>query len=128
MGLIKMEVKGDHGETERYLKNAKNLKIDNILNQYGMMGVNALRNATPKDSGLTANSWHFTIEHKENVSELIWANSNVSRGWAKVAILIQYGHGTRNGGYVQGIDYINPALAPVFNSIAEHLSREVKNL
>lgn len=88
------------------------------LDRFGRMGVAALREATPKESGETAESWYYKIERTEEGTSIIWCNSHVEKN-QNIAILLQYGHGTRNGGYVQGVDYINPAMRPVFDKIAK---------
>ena len=104
--------------------------IENILNKYGKMGVEALQQATPKDTGLTADSWYYEIKHPSNdVYEIIWLNSNTiyPNNGTTVAILLQYGHATRNGGWVQGRDYINPAIQPLFEQLADDAWKEVIN-
>lgn len=97
------------------------------LSRYGKKGVEALKAATPKDSGETANSWYYVIEHDEKNGRytINWYNSNVKKDWFNVAIMLQYGHATRNGGYVKGVDYINPALRPIFEELADHAWKEV---
>lgn len=123
--MIKMTNKGSFRNAERFFDNGKHLsrRLRTAFERYGAQGVEALRSATPKDSGVTADSWSYTIED--------WGigfnNSNVSQGYS-VALLIQYGHGTETGVYVQGVDYINPALRPIFDKIAEECWKEVKNL
>lgn len=125
--MISFEQKGDFKSTESFLKRLLNRnRLYRNLNKFGHQGVAALASATPKDSGLTANSWDYEIKIDDRQSAIYWTNSNVNKG-ARVAILIQYGHGTGTGGYVQGIDYINPALRGVFESIAEDVWREVTN-
>ena len=115
--------KGDFSKTEKFLAHAKDPDFLDKLDKYGRMGVNALRQATPKDTGKTADSWDYIIRKTTNTATIIWTNSNVNKG-VNVALLIQYGHGVR-GGYVQGIDYINPALKPVFDKIAKNAWKEV---
>lgn len=123
--MIKMTNRGSFRNAERFFDNSKNLsrRLRTAFERYGSQGVEALRSATPKDSGLTANSWSFTIED--------WGigfnNTNVQDGYS-VALLIQYGHAMRNGGYVEGIDFINPALRPIFDQIANECWREVQSL
>ena len=97
-----------------------------ILNKYGRKGVAALRAATPIDSGETAKSWSYKIKSFRNSFKIIWKNSNINDG-LPIAIIIQYGHGTGTGGYVQGKDYINPALKPIFDKLADDVWREVTN-
>lgn len=122
--MIKLSSKGDFSKTIKSLNNMKKLKFERILSRYAEEGVRALRSATPTDSGLTANSWSYTIESKKNACIIHWTNSNVNKG-VNIAVILQYGHGTRNGGYVAGRDYINPALRPVFDKMAENAWMEV---
>lgn len=114
-------------ETEKFLE--KILKFDNIseriLIKYAEQGVAALRASTPVDTGKTANSWYYEIERQNGTTKIVWKNSNVVNG-VPIAIILQYGHETGTGGYVQGVDYINPALKSVFDSISEELWAEVK--
>lgn len=121
-----MVVKGSFKKTETFLNRAKRGAFYRHLHKYGKQGVAALSAATPVDSGLTAQSWDYEINSTRDTVEIVWTNSNVVDEWAVVAILIQYGHGTRNGGYVQGIDYINPAMRPVFEDIANAIWEEVR--
>lgn len=104
-------------KTDSFLKNVLKKDLTTKLDRYGRIGVEALRKATPIDSGLTASSWYYRIVKMGGIYTIQWCNSDIENG-AKVAILIQYGHGTRGGGYVQGRDYINPAIRPVFDQIA----------
>ena len=129
MGLLKVNInkKGDFNRTIKFLSKFDSNRIESILNRYGQMGVDALSEATPVDTGLTASSWGYKIKINKGRYEIIWTNSNLGEGWANVALLLQYGHGTRNGGYVTGVDYINPALAPIFESFAEKAWKEVKS-
>lgn len=124
--MIKITVKGDFKNAEKFFNGALSLPkgIRSIFNRYGNEGVEALRRYTPKDSGETADSWTYEI-HNWGIS---WNNSNLIDGGTPLAILIQYGHGTRGGSYVQGIDYINPALQPIFGRIANDIWKEVENL
>lgn len=94
------------------------------LASYGERGVKALAAATPKDTGKTADSWTYSIEEGKGTVSIVWSNTNVNKG-LNIAVLLQYGHGTRNGGYVQGRDYINPALRPLFDEIANKAWEEV---
>lgn len=118
---------GSFKNTERFLTKAQQLQVGKILSGYGAKGVQALANATPVRTGLTANSWAYSIEVTSWGYALSWENSNVNAG-ANVAILIQYGHGTGTGGYVQGQDYINPAIQPLFDEMAEAIWKEVTSL
>lgn len=125
--MITFTLKGSFEKSEKFFDGAKNKlpdRIKEILNTYGQKGVEALQNSTPTDSGETSKSWYYEVT-KYGIS---WHNSNLISTGVPLAILLQYGHGTRNGGYVQGIDYINPALRPIFNEIAESCWKEVQNL
>lgn len=125
---IYFEDKNDWKKTFGFLKALPNIfSLDGLLKKYGEMGVNALKSATPVDTSMTANSWYYDIEQTEGLIKLNFNNANVVDG-ANVAILIQYGHATKNGGYVTGIDYINPAIRPIFDSMVDELYREVQNL
>lgn len=123
---ISFSGKGDFSNTIKYLNKVKNVKINNILSKYGKMGVTALAEATPKDSGITSQSWNYRIEVKNNNASIVWYNTNTVKG-VNIAIILQYGHGTRNGGWVEGRDYINPAMKPVFDKIADQVWKEVTN-
>ena len=122
---IKFKQKGNFDRSIKFMKHAK-LEIKDIskLNKYGAEGVMALSMATPKDTGETSKSWSYKVEQEKEMVYIRFYNSNVSNH-IPVAILLQYGHGTRNGGYVQGIDYINPALKPIFERIANDAWKEV---
>ena len=122
--MITIRQKGDFKLTTAFFKRMKEKPYLKVLNKFGEEGVRALSSATPKDSGLTSMSWSYRIEHDKNSTRIVWTNSNVVKG-APIAILLQYGHGTRNGGYVQGRDYINPALRPIFDKIANDAWKEV---
>lgn len=117
-------VKGDFKNTSRFLSKMKRIMLYFDADRYGRMGVAALQEATPKRTGKTAASWDYKVTRKPDSLIIDWTNSNISEG-TSVAILIQYGHGTGYGVYVSGIDYINPALKPVFNKIAEEAWKEV---
>lgn len=99
----------------------------NVLNKYGHEGVLLLRENTPKDTGLTAMSWDYEIEEDKNLKTITlrFINYNVQNNWANVAVLLQYGHATRNGGWVEGVDYINPTLVPLFNELSEKVWNEI---
>ena len=123
--IIKITHKGDFSKTFKLLRKMKEKTFVKKMNEYGQMGVKALSEATPVDTGLTASSWSYILEVTANGNiRLIWTNSNNNHG-IYVAVLLQYGHGTRNGGYVQGRDYINPAMRPVFDKIADDAWQEV---
>lgn len=115
---VKFEVSGGFTKTERFLNRMKRREYLNVLDEFGREGVQALRNATPVESGLTAESWDYEIKRTRDYVEIIWTNSNINNG-VPIAIILQYGHGTGAGGYVQGRDYINPAIQPIFDKIAE---------
>jgi hypothetical protein len=122
--MITFTEKGSFNNTESYLRRLKTQDVSRILNKYGHQGVVALSNATPRDSGLTAESWYYSIVQRPGYYSIRWHNRNERNG-IPIAILIQYGHGTRNGGYVQGQDYIMPAMRPLFERIAAEAWREV---
>lgn len=115
---VKFEVSGGFTKTERFLNRMKRREYLNVLDEFGRDGVQALRNATPVESGLTAESWDYEIKRTRDYTEIVWTNSNINNG-VPIAIILQYGHGTGTGGYVQGRDYINPAIRPIFDKIAE---------
>ena len=127
MSRIVIDSKGDFSKLDAFLDKAADAIRYVDLRKYGKQGVKALRNATPKDSGKTANSWRYEIIHDKQAKTytLTWYNDNVVDGWYNVAIMLQYGHATQNGGYVKGRDYINPALAPIFDKIAQDAWKEV---
>ena len=122
--MITIKSKGNFKKTDSLL--AKILKRDyaTVLNKYGQLGVEALRNATPVDTGLTANSWSYEIVEDSSGVKIYWKNSNIVKG-IPIAVILQYGHGTGTGGYVEGTDYINPALKSVFEKIADAAWKEV---
>lgn len=122
--MITVDVTGNFDNTERLIKKARTGEWQKALDPYVQKGVDALRIATPTRSGLTASSWYGEVHKTKNGCEIVWSNSNNNRG-ANVAILLQYGHGTGTGGYVQGIDYINPALRPVFQELADNAWKEL---
>ena len=125
--MIRFRQKGDFSKLTKYLTKAvKGVHINN-LEKYGQEGVNALSSATPVDSGRTASSWYYTIETNNNKSKINFCNSNIQNG-VSIAIILQYGHGTNNGGYVVGRDYINPALQPLFDELADRAWKEVTEL
>lgn len=121
---ISFDFKGDLKNTEKFLTRMSRGDIFTALEKYGNQGVAALSTATPKESGETANSWTFEIKQSRGGATITWLNTHVNNG-SNIAILLQYGHGTGTGGYVQGRDYINPALRPVFDKIAEDVWKEV---
>lgn len=125
--MIKIRQKGDFSKLTRYLERVNKAAKISDLDKYGREGVAALASATPVDSGKTASSWNYNIEYKNGSVTITFNNTNINKG-VPIAIILQYGHGTRNGGWVQGRDYINPAIQPIFDRIAEDAWREVTRL
>ena len=125
--MISFRQKGDFSKLTSYLERVKEIANRGILDKYGREGVAALSSATPVDSSLTANSWYYKIENKRGSATITFYNSNIQNG-VPIAIILQYGHGTRNGGWVEGRDYINPAVRPIFDKIANDAWREVTKL
>lgn len=121
--MISFRQKGDFSKTVKFLGRVREPILLSVLDKYGREGVAVLASATPVDSGLTASSWRYEIKKSKNSVRLVFHNDNVQNG-VPIAILLQYGHGTRNGGWVEGRDYINPAIQPVFDKIAESAWRE----
>jgi hypothetical protein len=114
--VIKVKVSGSFKNTEAFLFRMKNQEQFKALNKFGSIGVSALSSATPKESGETANSWSYKIIQKPGYYSIVWLNSYIEDG-IPIAVILQYGHGTGTGGYVQGRDYINPAIQPIFDKI-----------
>lgn len=125
--MISFRQKGDFSKLTHYLERVKEAVKVGDLDKYGREGVAALASATPVDSGKTANSWYYEIENKKGSASITFYNSNIQNG-VPIAIILQYGHGTGTGGWVQGRDYINPAIQPIFDKIAENAWREVTKL
>ena len=125
--MIKFKHKGDFSKLSSFLEKSKEAVRLGNLDKYGREGVAALASATPVETGLTASSWYYKIVRTKGTVSLEFHNSNIQNG-VLIAIIIQYGHGTRNGGYVQGRDYINPVLQPLFDKIANEAWREVTKL
>lgn len=121
---IKMVCTGSFNKTERFLKKAHGASKTIDLTKYGEKGVAALQAATPTRTGVTASSWYYKIEKSGSRITLSFFNSNVNQG-VPIAVILQYGHGTNNGGWVQGRDYINPALRPVFDEMVQAIWKEV---
>lgn len=124
--MITVESSRSFKKTEDYLRHLTKEELFSTLERYGQVGVNALSSATPVDSGLTANSWRYEIVNEKGRYSIVWHNTNVRSG-IPVAILIQYGHGTGTGGWVEGIDYINPAIRPIFDQITNDVWEKVRN-
>lgn len=125
--MIAIKHRGSFKNIQKFLDEAPKMNVQAILDKCGQEGVDALRAATPYDTGTTANSWSYDITMGNGRYSVVWTNSNIVNG-VPIAIILQYGHATGNGGYVQGRDYINPALKPVFDKLAEEVWREVTNL
>ena len=125
--MISFRQKGDFSKSMRFLERAKNVVRLGDLDKYGRAGVAALASATPIDSGETANSWYYEIVRKAGSVAIEFHNSNIQNG-VPIAIILQYGHGTGTGGWVQGRDYINPAIQPIFDNIANDAWRGVTKL
>ena len=122
--MITIQSQGDWKNTQKYLERMSTGEIFKLLEKYGQQGVTALATATPIDSGATANSWDYEVQIGKGLYSIIWTNDNVVHG-QPIAILIQYGHGTGTGGWVEGRDYINPAIKPIFDRILNEVWREV---
>lgn len=125
--MISFKQKGDFSKLKRYFERVKEAVHIGILDKYGQRGVKALADATPKDTGRLADSWYYKIEHKNGSASIAFYNKDIENG-VPIAIILQYGHGTRDGGWVEGIDYINPALKPIFNQIVKEAWKEVTSL
>lgn len=124
MKPLTFEVKGDWKKTVNFLQKLRKFDLKD-LDKYGRMGVEALRAATPVRTGKTADSWYYQITETDGQIAIEWLNSNLGKDWAPIAVLLQYGHATGNGGWVSGRDYINPALRPIFDKIANNAWQEV---
>lgn len=125
--MIRFRQKGDFSKLTRFMERAKNVVRLGDLDKFGRAGVAALASATPVESGLTASSWYYTIVRKKGSVAIEFNNSNLQNG-VPIAIILQYGHGTGTGGWVQGRDYINPVIQPIFDEIANDAWREVTKL
>lgn len=122
--MITIRSKGDFSKATRYFERVKKAAKVDVLDKYGKAGVAALSSATPVDSGLTASSWYYEIKRQNGSARIDFLNSNVNKG-VNIAIILQYGHGTGTGGWVEGRDYINPAIQPIFDKITEDAWKEV---
>ena len=125
--MITFRQKGDFSKASRYLERLKEAAKLGVLDKYGREGVAALASATPTETGLTASSWTYEIERKGSSVSIVYKNSNINKG-VSIAVILQYGHGTGTGGWVQGRDYINPAIQPVFDRIADEAWKEVTRI
>jgi len=122
--IVDFKVRGDYGKTDRFLHGLIEHHYIHKMEKYGRRGVEALAAATPVDSGETKNSWFYTIDEEPGRTSIVWRNSNVQNG-VNIAVILQYGHATRNGGYVEGTDYINPVMKPIFEEMAKEAWKEV---
>lgn len=122
--MFSMTSRGDFAETEKFLRKAASMKAPSSLHKIGQAGVTALSNATPKNTGKTASSWRYEITSTGNGFSIDFLNSNINDN-VNIAVILQYGHGTGTGGYVAGRDYINPAIQPVFDRLADEAWKEV---
>jgi len=126
--VISIDVHGGFDNVEKFLRNGKALTLHGVLNRYGALGVAELQKATPRQSGKTAASWTYEIHGSQGTYKIVWRNTSTTSTGIPIVVLLQYGHGNGNGGYVQGRDFINPAMRPVFNKIAEDAWKEIKRL
>lgn len=122
--MIKLETRGSFSNMQNFLQRMQNRDQFKILAKYGALGVTALQGATPEDKSITANSWTYEIVDRPGYFAIHWNNTHVHNG-VPIAVLIQYGHATGNGGYIQGYDYINPALRPIFDQMVADMWKEV---
>lgn len=122
--MITFDTKGSLKKTMNFLKRARKLDYS-VLDMYGQIGVEALAESTPKDSGKTSSSWYYEIVETRDGVSIQWLNSNLGDGWCPIAVILQYGHATGTGGWVEGRDYINPAIQPIFDDIANQVWRGV---
>lgn len=123
--VISFAQHGDFEKSLTFMTRVRSRNVRSILEKYGQRGVETLASATPKATGKTAASWSYEIKMDDNGATLCWKNANIVDG-VPIAVILQYGHGTRNGGYVEGTDYINPVMKPLFDEIAAELWREVR--
>lgn len=124
--MVYVKADGDFGNTNSFLEKLLETVHHGDLDKYGQWGVDALSTMTPVDTGKTADSWSYQIERQNGKTAIGWYNSNINEGVC-IALILQTGHGTRNGAYVEGVDYVNPAMKPIFDQIAAEAWEEVKN-
>jgi hypothetical protein len=126
---MKIDVKqhGNLNKTYNFLTHVKRKDFSDVLDKWGREGVAALSSATPRNTGTTAESWEYNVKKFLNYAKITWSNTNLNDG-IPIAILIQYGHGTKNGAYVEGVDFINPAMRPIFEQLADSIWKEVTRL
>ena len=125
--MISFRQKGDFSKLNRYFERVKEASKIGVLDKYGQAGVSALSSATPVESGKTSSSWYYEIKRQNGSISIEFLNSNINKG-VPIAVILQFGHGTGTGGWVQGRDYINPAIQPIFDRIAEDAWKEVTKL
>ena len=125
--MIRIRHRGNFNHIEAFFRKAPNISYREILERYAKIGVDALASNTPKDTGETAASWGYEIVDNKDGYTVYWTNGNINKN-VNIAMILQYGHGTRNGGYVKGIDYINPALRPIFDNMANDAWKEVTTI
>lgn len=125
--MIRFKAKGDFRKATSYLERLRETVRSGNFDKYGRAGVAALKAATPVNTGLTANSWRYEIENKDGRLTIGFTNSNIQNG-VKIAVILQYGHATGTGGWVEGIDYINPVVVPLFEEMANDAWKEVEQL
>lgn len=125
--MISFRHKGDFSKFTRYLEKVKGVAHLSVLDKYGREGVAALESATPVESGKTAKSWYYEVSNTNGSATISFHNSNINKG-VNIAIILQYGHGTGTGGWVEGRDYINPAIQPIFDRIADDAWEEVTKI
>ena len=123
--MISVTTKGDFRNFNKFVKNMSRRDYLKIVEKYARLGVEALSEATPIDTGETASQWGYEIYTTKRTTKIIWTNDNVTRDGTPIPILLQFGHATKDGGFVQGIDFINPAMAPVFEKMVEQVWKEV---
>ena len=125
--MISFRQKGDFSKLNHYLERVKESAKIGVLDKYGREGVAALASATPVETGKTASSWYYEIKRQNGSVSLEFKNSNIKDG-VPIAVILQYGHGTGTGGWVQGRDYINPAIQPIFDKIADSAWKEITKI
>jgi hypothetical protein len=123
--MISFKHKGDFGKTENFFRKTKHINYEPILNKYGQQGLTALEQATPKDTGEAASSWSYKVKKTSQGFSIEWSNSDRTPEGTPIVILLQYGHSSGKNGYIQGQDFINPAIKPIFDEISDQLRKEV---
>ena len=123
--MISVTTKGDFRNFDKFVKHMSRRDYLKIVEKYARLGVDALSKATPIDTGETASKWDYEIHVTKGKTKIVWTNDNVTKDGTPIPILLQFGHATKNGGFVEGIDFINPALAPVFNELRDKVWKEV---